>query len=103
MQSADCERHFKDYGRFHTDVRNRLSVEKGYQSTLVLNGLKRKYGSRNDSGKSSKNRSVRAEEYATCELNEIDTMLDETENAHELAEFADALKTSTNPLSVPFA
>mmetsp|Transcript_23254 Transcript_23254/g.35205 ORF Transcript_23254/g.35205 Transcript_23254/m.35205 type:complete len:166 (+) Transcript_23254:2354-2851(+) len=63
---------------------------------MVLNGLKSEYRSRNDSGKISKNRSVRAKEYGRCDtisLNETGnvTAFEDVEDPYELAEYADAL------------
>jgi hypothetical protein len=48
IQSASCERLFKDFSRYHTKTRNRLSREKMLKSTHIKYDLKEKYPSQQD-------------------------------------------------------
>ena len=43
IQSALCERLFKDFGRYHTKVRNKLHASTTLKSTHILHDIRRTY------------------------------------------------------------
>ena len=75
IQSASCERLFKDFDRFHTKVRNKLHASTTLKSTQILHDIRRKYPEENKpgSGTFTRNRMVNPEEYDRKNMEDSDT------------------------------
>lgn len=87
VQSATCERLFKDFAQYLTKTRNRLSRDKLVQSTMIKYDMREKYpddydGSNGTVLHSQKNRHVNPEEHIRTEK-EDGLLLDEAQEGEE--------------------
>jgi hypothetical protein len=81
VQSASCERIFKNYSAFHTKKRNHLDSQQTYKMTLVKYNLRNKYNKRKEKKggtKRRKNKDVNATQH-----NRINRIMDEDESGDE--------------------
>ena len=86
VQSASCERLFKDYTRFHTKERNRLTAQKTHNLTVIKHDMKRRYPNdyKAGSGTFTKNRLVSADKYKR--VDQQGTAAEENDDVINLAE-----------------